>query len=100
MKLAIMDKTPHQLAESLVGLSEEYSRYSGMYIDLVKLEAEFWKVHKDEYKSDTATQKAFDRTEDGLRMTAIKQKLKSITKTMSSYKTMIEVKTNEARGLY
>lgn len=95
-----MEKTPHQLAEALIGLSEEYSRYSGELASLHKLEADFWKTHKGEYKSDTATQRAFDRTDDGVKLGIIKLKLKSIAKTMSSYKAMIEVKTNEARGLY
>lgn len=95
-----MTKTPHELAEENMVLSEEYSRYSGMLADYIKKEAEFWEEHKLEYKSDTATQRAFDRTEDGTRMSVIRLKLKSIMRTMSANKTMIEVATNEARGLY
>jgi hypothetical protein len=68
--------------------------------DHIKQEAEFWKDHKLEYKSDTATQRAFDRTEIGTKMSIIKLKLKSIMRTMTANKTMIEVATNEARGLY
>lgn len=95
-----MDKTPQQLADGLVGLSEEYSRYSGELASLIKAHALFFKENRPKYKSDTATDRAFDLTEDGVKKTIIGLKLKSIAKTMSGHKTMIEVKTNEARGLY
>ena len=95
-----MDKTPHQLAEARIGLAEEYSRYSGKFADLVKAQAQFFKDNRDKHKSDTATQRAFELTDEGVRMTIIKMKLKSIEKTLSAYNTFIRLAENEARGLY
>lgn len=95
-----MKKTPHQIAEERMGMAEEYSRYSGEYALLIKAEAEFWKHEKDKYKSDTATQRAFDRTEDGVKKTIIKLKLRAIEKQMSASNTMLKLLENEAHGLY
>lgn len=96
----MIEKTPHQLAEARIGLAEEYSRYSGQYATLIKSRAVFFKEHRIDYKSDTATQRAFELTDDGVKLEVIKAKLKSIEKTLSAYKTMLELKTNEARGIY
>lgn len=93
-------KNPHELAEERLLLSEEYSRYAGELAEYIKKEAHFFGEHRQEYKSDNTCQKAFARTDDGARMTILKLKLKSIVQKMSGIKTMIEVLTEEARGLY
>ncbi len=95
-----MEQTPHQLAEARISLAEEYSRYSGRYAEMVKSRAQFFKDHRAEYKSDTATQRAFELTEDGVVMAVLKMKLKSIEKTMSAYNTYLRLKENEAKNLY
>lgn len=95
-----MDKTPHQLAEARISLAEEYSRYSGMFADMIKAQAQFFKDNRAEHKSDTATQRAFDLTGEGVQMAVLKMKLKSIEKTMSAYNTYLRLKENEAKNLY
>lgn len=95
-----MDKTPHQLAEARIMLAEEYSRYSGEYARLVKERALFFKLQRNNHKSDTACQRAFELTDDGVLMEVLKMKLKSIEKTMSAYNTMLRLKENEAKNLY
>lgn len=95
-----MERNPHQLAEARIGLSEEYSRYSGEFANLIKSQAQFFKDNRDKHKSDTATQRAFELTDDGVKMTIIKLKLKSIEKTMSAYNTYLRLKENEAKNLY
>lgn len=95
-----MNKTPHQLANDLLGLSEEYSTYSGELAKLTKVEGEYYKTERPSHKSDTSVARAFQTTDEGIKMTIIKLKLKSIEKQMSATKVFIEVATNEARGLY
>jgi hypothetical protein len=95
-----MDRNPHQLAEARIGLSEEYSRYSGRYAEMVRARAQFFKDHRADHKSDTATQRAFELTDDGVVMEVLKMKLKSIEKTMSAYNTYLRLKENEAKNLY
>jgi hypothetical protein len=93
-------KTPHELAEERMGLSEQYSAYSGELAKLTRSEAEFYIANRKEYKSDTAVARAFEVTDDGVKMTTVKLKLKALEKQMSAIKTMIDVATEEARGLY
>lgn len=95
-----MSKTPHELSDDRLKLSEEYSRYSGEYAQHVKLQADHFNQHRWKYKSDNATQKAFDATEAGVRMIILKLKLKAIEKEMSAINTHLRLLENEARNLY
>lgn len=92
--------TPHEMAEKRIELAEEYSRYSGEWAKLVKEQADYFFVHRSKHKSDNACQKSFDRTDDGVKMTVIKQKLKSIEKMMSALNTSLRLAENEAKNLY
>ena len=95
-----MTKSPHQISEERIKLAEEYSRYAGELASLVKSQADYFGEFREEFKSDNATQKAFERTDDGVKMTVVKLKLKSIEKTMSAYNTHLRLLENEARGVY
>ena len=92
--------TPHEMADKRLELSEEYSRYSGEFAKHIKLQAEFFNHHRHDYKSDNATQKAFEATEAGVRMVILKLKLKSIEKTMSALNASLRLAENEAKNLY
>lgn len=95
-----MQKNPHQLADELMNLSEQYSRYSGELAKLTKAEGEYYKATRPHVKSDTAVARQFQTTEEGINMAVVKLKLKSLEKQMSATKVFIEVATNMARGLY
>jgi hypothetical protein len=93
-------KNPHQIADERIGMAEEYSRYSGEYAKLIKKQADFFNANRSKHKSDTATQRAFESTEDGVTMAVIKLKLKSIEKQLSASNTMLRLMENESKGLY
>jgi len=95
-----MNKSPHVLADELMGLSEQYSKYSGELAKLTKVEGEYYKATRPHVKSDTAVLRQFQTTEEGIQMVIVKLKLKSLEKQMSATKVFIEVAGNEARGLY
>lgn len=91
---------PHEMANRRLELSEEYSRLSDEFAQHYKFQAEFFNLNRDKYKSDNATQKAFDATTDGVRMVILKLKLKSIEKTMSALNTALRLAENQAKNLY
>ena len=95
-----MQKTPYQLAEERIGMAEEYSHYSGLYADLIKKRAEHYKSNRGNYKSDTACERDWERTPEGVQMTIIKLKLKVIEKQMSASNTMLRLLENQAKSLY
>lgn len=93
-------KTPHQLAEERMGMAEEYSRYSGLFAEMIKHRAEHYKLNRDKHKSDTAVEREWERTEQGIQMTTIKLKLKALEKQMSASNTMLRLMENESKNLY
>ncbi len=93
-------KTPHQLAEERMGMAEEYSRYSGLFAEMIKHRAEHYKLHRPNVKSDTACEREWENTEQGVQMTIIKLKLKALEKQMSASNTMLRLMENEAKSLY
>jgi hypothetical protein len=92
--------TPNEMAQRRLDLSEEYSRFAGEYAQHIKLQADHFNTNRENYKSDTSTQRAFDATPDGVRMTILKLKLKSIEKSMSALNTALRLAENEAKNLY
>lgn len=93
-------KSPHQIAEERVGMAEEYSRYSGMFADLIKKRADHFKTERPNHKSDTAVERAWEQTPDGVQMTILKLKLKALEKQMSASNTMLRLLENESKNLY
>lgn len=92
--------TPREMSDERLRLAEEYSKYSGEWAKLVKAQADFFHEQRDTHKSDTSCQRAFERTDDGVKMTVVKQKLKSIEKTMSALNTALRLAENESKNLY
>jgi hypothetical protein len=95
-----MTKNPHQIADDRMTLAEEYSRYSGEFAEGIKKQAKFFVENRGNHKSDTATQRSFELTEDGIRMIIVKLKLKAIEKQLSASATMLRLLENEAKNLY
>ena len=95
-----MEKTPYQLAEERIGLAEEYSRYSGIFAELVRKRAEHYKKERPNHKSDTSVEREWEMTDDGVLMTTVKLKLKSIEKKLSATNTMLRLLENQAKNLY
>lgn len=93
-------KTPHQLADERYQMSVDYSTYSGELAKMIRTEAEYYVANRSKFKSDTAVQRAFDITDDGVKMAVLKLKIKALEKSMAAVKTLIDVATEEARGLY
>jgi len=95
-----MNKSPHQIAEERMGMAEEYSKYSGQFANLIKVQADYFKDNRPAHKSDTSCQRSFETTEEGVKIAIIKMKLKAIEKQMSASNTMLRLLENEAKSLY
>lgn len=92
--------TPRQICEERLQLSADYSKYSGFYAEHIKKQADYFVKHRQNYKSDTATQRAFESTDAGVTMEILKQKLKAIDKRMSALNTMLRLYENEAKNAW
>lgn len=94
------NKTPHELSKEQMKLAEEYSRYCGEQATFIKKRAEYFTQNRKNYKSDTATDRAYEITEDGQREAIVNLKLKALSKQISAIKEHLTTLANEARGLY
>ena len=91
---------PKELSLKLLKLSNDYSKYSGEFAKLIKIQADYFNAHREEYKSDNATQKAFDSTNEGVTIVVVKLKLKALEKEMSAIKHHLRLLENEAKNIY
>lgn len=92
--------TPNRLADMRVELS---AIYSSMDWDLIRILSEKpakWNELRKSFKSDTACDRAWEATADGMEEVKLRRTLKSIEKMMSAAKTKLEVLNGEARNQY
>ncbi len=92
-------KTPRQYLEELETATDHFSRLSEHWADLIIYQAQYYGKHRHEHKSDTAVQRAFDRTEKGIEMQITRAKIKSKEKQISTIKTAMRLLDSEARNI-
>lgn len=98
--LTTSDVNPARLAELRVILSAKYAEASNELEKILLSKPSIWNELRKDQKSDTATERQWEASEYGLGELKWKMTLKKIEKMMSAAKTMIDVRTNEARNLY
>jgi hypothetical protein len=98
--LTSTDIPPGRLAELLILLSAKYAEASNQLEAILLSKPSIWNEMRKEYKSDKATDRAWEATEYGLGELKWEMQLKKIQKLMSASKTMIDVRTNEARNMF
>ena len=91
--------TPHEMAEFRVYLAGEYSFQSTLLEKILLSKPERWMKMRDDHKSDTATERAWEATEEGKREMSLKFTLKKIEKMLSAASSAIRIATEEARNV-
>jgi hypothetical protein len=93
---------PDELSTMRVWLAGEYAYLSNQLIGILMKKPEAWKQirYNGEVKSDTAAERIWQATEDGLQETILRMKLRTIDKLSSAIKTRLEVLSGEARNQY
>lgn len=94
-----MNKTPREVSERVMYLSEEYSKYAGELAILYKQQADYFNSNRVNHKSDTACQRAWDATPEGVLMKTLQLKLKANEKMIGAYKSHLRLLDTEARNL-
>lgn len=90
--------TAHQLAEERVKLAGEYARLSEELAGILTFKATRWTALRAGCKSDTAAERLWEATEEGMKETRIKLTLKAYEKQMSAQASMLRVMDAEARN--
>jgi hypothetical protein len=92
-------KTPNEYIDELESLTHQFSKLSEAWADLITYQAEHYKDNRHLHKSDTAVQRAFDRTEKGIEMQIVKAKLKSKGQQMTTIRAALRLLDTQARNL-
>ena len=90
---------PTRLAELRVQLGGKYSTAMNNLEHILKQKPIVWNEMRKDYKSDTATDRAWEGTELGLEELHWTFQRKKIEKLMSACKTLIDLKTAEGYNL-
>jgi hypothetical protein len=93
---------PPELSEMRSWLAGQYAYLNQQLITVLMKKPEKWKQirYEGDVKSDTAAERIWQSTENGLQETVLRMQLKSIDKLSSAIKTRLEVLTGEARNQY
>lgn len=89
---------PARLAEIRTILSGKYARASTQMEEILMRKPAIWNQLRKDQKSDTATERVYQGTEDGMAEVKWKLTLRRIEKMMSACKTQLEVLEGEARN--
>lgn len=92
--------TPHEAAELRARLSGEYSFVAGQLEQILARKPAWWNAHREHFKSDTACERSWEGTEDGINEVGLRLRMKRIDALRSGLKTLIEIAQGEARNLY
>lgn len=82
---------PHECAELRSVLSGNYSFIVGQLEEIKARKPIVWLEMRNNFKSDSATDKAYEATESGLAETALRGQLKRIEKMISGLGSLIKV---------
>lgn len=90
---------PHESAMDLAILAGEYAFIMGMLEDILQRKPGIWSEMRKNFKSDTACERAWESTKDGIDESGLRLRAKSVEKMMSALKSLIRLAEGEARNL-
>lgn len=92
--------SPEECATFRAKLSGEYSFWAGIQEDIVVRRAKTWATMRLNHKSDKATDREWEATEDGINEVGIEIKLKRIDKMMSGLSSLLRLAEGQARNQF
>ncbi len=100
LRIGGYSSNPQDCANDLAKLAGEYSFICGQLEDILTRKAGVWNELRKVEKSDTATERKYQATEDGLNEQGLRLRAKGIEKMMSSLKSLLTLANNQAKNLY
>lgn len=82
---------PHTAADKKVEFTGYYSRCSQLLEDILERKPRIWMELRKDNKSDKATDRAWDATEDGINEMKLRLKMKRLEKEISSLSSYLRV---------
>jgi hypothetical protein len=86
-------------ANDLSILAGEYAWICGQLEEILMKKPVWWNAERDKVKSDTACEKRWQQTEDGINEMGLRLRMKGIEKCMSALKSLLRVAEGEMKNL-
>lgn len=99
-KLSKDGHSPLELADYRMKLAGLYAWNNGQLSEILLRKPAKWNELRREQKSDTACERVFQATPDGLEEVRLRLQQKSIERLMSALKTRLDLVQGEALGTY
>lgn len=99
LRKGLYTSNPHESAEDLAILAGEYAYIMGEWEQILQRKAATWNALRAPLKSDSACDKAWESTPDGIKESSLRLRSKSTEKMMSALKSLIRIAENEIRNL-
>lgn len=97
----MIPQTPQEAIEMELKASEEYSRLSDRFSELEVLKAQYFETNFEGFGGKVnVVDRKWAVTSEGQEMTKTYRKLKALEKEISSMKTYLKHKENEAKNVY
>lgn len=96
----ILEMSPSELSHHCLELSDMYAKAGELSVKLQRNYALFYESFRAEVKSDSALDRKWELTEDGLTLMELKMKMRTIKEKISAIKTLLRVAENESRNQY
>jgi hypothetical protein len=87
---------PHGAAEDLTVIAGEFAWTCSQLEDILSRKPARWNLLRNDFKSDTACERAWESTEDGVNEVGLRLRIKSMEKIMSALRTLIRLATTQA----
>lgn len=91
---------PVQASEDRAILAGEYAWIMGQLEQILTRKPSVWNKMRPDFKSDTATERAWEQTEDGLNEQGLRLRAKGIEKMMQALGSLIRVAEGEAKNQF
>ena len=91
----LYNNDPHGATEAAMKLSGYYSWICGQLEIILSQKPKVWNEMRKDVKSDTACERKWEMTPDGINEMALKLRAKSVEKMMSSLRTLVRLQTNQ-----
>lgn len=89
---------PHEAANDLAVLAGEYAYAMGGLEQILQRKPAIWNELRKNFKSDTACERAWQSTKDGMDEMTLRLREKAIGRMISALRTLVRIATEEARN--
>ena len=100
LRVGIYNTNPHEAAEDKAVLSGEFAWICSQLETILARKPAIWNTMRQNpaIKSDTACDRKYQQTEDGIDEMGLRLRLKAIEKMMSALSTLVRLATEEAKN--